>query len=227
MKWQTPMALLTLAGILGAGSASASAQAEPSAPRVPEIEKDVRKELGGLPYYGVFDLLTFQVSDKGVVILGGYVVNGSLKGDAEREVKKVQGVTEVANQIEIAPASISDDNVRWAVYRAIYRDSFLSRYGTPDDALGASRPRFSGWGRGFRGWGTFGQPRWMSGPFFGLEPVGDYAIHILVKNGKVTLAGVVDNAQDRDVAGLKANGVFGAFSVTNDLQVAGNETAAQ
>jgi osmotically-inducible protein OsmY len=67
----------------------------------------------------------------------------------------------------------------------------------------------------------------MNGPFFGLEPVGDYAIHILVKNGNVTLAGVVDSAQDRDVAGIKANGVFGAFSVTNDLQVAGNETAGR
>ena len=227
MKWQTQMAVLTLAGVLTAGSGSASAQAEQTAPNVPEIQKQVRKELAGLPYYGVFDLLTFQVSDKGVVTLGGYVVNGSLKGDAEHEVKKVKGVTEVANQIEIAPASISDDNVRRALYRAIYRDSFLSRYGTPEDALGASRPRFSGWGRGFRGVGTFGQPRWTSGPFFGLEPVGDYAIHILVKNGKVTLAGVVDNASDRDVAGIKANGVFGAFSVTNDLQVAGKETAGK
>jgi hyperosmotically inducible protein len=187
----------------------------------------VRKELAGLPYYGVFDLLTFQVSEKGVVTLGGYVVNGSLRGDAEHEVKKVEGVTEVANKIEIAPASISDDDVRWAVYRAIYRDSFLSRYGTPDAALGASRPRFSGWGRGFRGWGTFGQPRWTSEPFFGLEPVGDYAIHILVKNGNVTLAGVVDSAQDRNVAGIKANGVSGAFSVTNDLQVTGNEAASK
>jgi osmotically-inducible protein OsmY len=227
MKWQTRMALLALTGVLGAGSASASPQTEPAAPNVPEIEKQVRKELAGLPYYGVFDLLTFQVSDKGVVTLGGYVVNGSLKGDAEHEVKKVDGVTEVANRIEIAPASISDDDVRWAVYRAIYRDSFLSRYGTPDDALGVSRPRFSGWGRGFRGWGTFGQPRWMNGPFFGLEPVGDYAIHILVKNGNVTLAGMVDNAEDRDVAGLKVNGVFGAFSVTNDLQVAGNQAAGR
>jgi hypothetical protein len=80
----------------------------------------------------------------------------------------------------------------------------------------------SGWGRGFQGWGTFAEPRWTSGPFFGLEPVGDYAIHILVENGKVTLAGEVNSVQDRDVAGLKASGVFGALLVTNDLQVAGN-----
>jgi len=227
MKWQTGIALLAMAGVLGTVPAGAAPQAEQSAATAPEIEKQVRKELGGLPYYGVFDLLTYQVSDKGVVTLGGYVVNGSLKGDAEHEVKKVKGVTEVANQIEIAPASISDDDARWGIYRAIYRDSFLSRYGTAFDELGASRPRFSGWGRGFRGFGTFGQARWMDSPFFGLEPVGNYAIHILVKNGKVTLAGVVDSTQDRDVAGTKANGVFGAFSVTNDLQVAVKGTAGR
>jgi osmotically-inducible protein OsmY len=225
MKWQTRVALLALTGILGAGSVSASAQTVTPAPTVAEVQKEVRKELTGLPYYGVFDLLTFQVSDQGVVTLGGYVVNGSLKGDAESEVKKVAGVTGVVNKIETAPASINDDNLRRAVYRAIYRDTFLSRYGTPADALGASRPGFFGWGGGFRGWNTFGQSRWMNRPFFGLEPVGNHAIHILVENGNVTLAGVVNSVQDRDVAGIKANGVSGAFSVTNDLQVAGNATA--
>jgi len=34
---------------------------------VAEVQKEVRKELTGLPYYGVFDLLTFQVSDQRVV----------------------------------------------------------------------------------------------------------------------------------------------------------------
>jgi hypothetical protein len=136
-------------------------------------------------------------------------------------------VTEVLDRVEVAPVSINDDNLRWAVYRAIYRDSFLSRYGTADDELAASRPRLSGWGRGFRRFGAFGQPRWTGRPFFGLEPVGDYAIHILVKNGKVTLAGVVNSGQDRDAAGIKANGVFGAFAVTNDLQVAGKEAAVR
>jgi hyperosmotically inducible protein len=46
-------------------------------------------------------------------------------------------------------------------------------------------------------------------------------IRIIVKNGNVTLEGVVDNQADKDVAGLRANGVSGAFSVTNNLVVAG------
>jgi osmotically-inducible protein OsmY len=46
-------------------------------------------------------------------------------------------------------------------------------------------------------------------------------IRIVVVNGHVTLTGVVDNAGDRDVAGMRANSVPGVFSVQNDLQVAG------
>ena len=45
-------------------------------------------------------------------------------------------------------------------------------------------------------------------------------IRIIVKNGHVTLEGVVDNDADKNLAGLRANGVSGTFSVTNNLQVA-------
>ncbi len=44
-------------------------------------------------------------------------------------------------------------------------------------------------------------------------------IRIIVKNGHVTLEGVVDNEGDKNLAGLRANGVSGIFSVTNNLQV--------
>jgi len=44
-------------------------------------------------------------------------------------------------------------------------------------------------------------------------------IRIIVKNGHVTLEGVVDNEADKNMAGLRANGVPGIFSVTNDLRV--------
>lgn len=44
-------------------------------------------------------------------------------------------------------------------------------------------------------------------------------IHIIVKNGHVTLEGFVANQMDRNIAGIRANGVFGAFSVKNDLKV--------
>ncbi|MGH9700407.1 MAG: BON domain-containing protein [Candidatus Acidiferrales bacterium] len=45
------------------------------------------------------------------------------------------------------------------------------------------------------------------------------AIHIVVKNGHVTLEGVVANESDKNVANIRANTVANVFSVTNNLQV--------
>ena len=44
-------------------------------------------------------------------------------------------------------------------------------------------------------------------------------IRIIVKNGHVNLEGVVDSEGDKNTAGIRANGVSGIFSVTNNLQV--------
>jgi len=44
-------------------------------------------------------------------------------------------------------------------------------------------------------------------------------IHIIVKNGNVTLVGVVDTEMDKNLAGIAANGVSGVFKVDNELQV--------
>lgn len=44
-------------------------------------------------------------------------------------------------------------------------------------------------------------------------------IRIIVVNGHVTLYGSVDNTMDKNIAGIRANGVFGAFTVENKLQV--------
>jgi hyperosmotically inducible protein len=44
-------------------------------------------------------------------------------------------------------------------------------------------------------------------------------IHIIVKNGNITLEGVVARQMDKQIAGIQANGVHGAFSVTNNLAV--------
>ena len=45
------------------------------------------------------------------------------------------------------------------------------------------------------------------------------AIRIIVKNGHVSLEGVVDSDGDKNLVGIRANGVSGTFSVTNNLQV--------
>lgn len=55
---------------------------------------------------------------------------------------------------------------------------------------------------------------------YALQAVGP--IHIIVDNGHVTLKGVVANTMDKNVAGIRANGVPGVFSVDNQLQVEGS-----
>ncbi|MBV8907048.1 MAG: BON domain-containing protein, partial [Acidobacteriia bacterium] len=47
-------------------------------------------------------------------------------------------------------------------------------------------------------------------------------IHIIVKNGQVSLEGVVGNEMDKILANTRANTVPGVFSVTNNLKVEGH-----
>ena len=92
------------------------------------LVKEVRHQLLLLPYYSVFDNLLFKV-DGDKVTLMGQVVRPTLKSDAESAVKSIEAVASVDNQIEVLPVSAMDDQLRRAVFRAIYADPVLSRYG--------------------------------------------------------------------------------------------------
>ncbi len=52
------------------------------------------------------------------------------------------------------------------------------------------------------------------------------SIHIIVKNGNLTLKGVVDNEADKNLANVRANGISGVFSVKNELTVGGDNRRA-
>jgi hyperosmotically inducible protein len=122
--------------------------------------------------------LAYKVDGSNVTLYGA-VVRPTLKDDAERVVKKVEGVENVTNNIEVLPVSPNDDRIRRDVYRAIYSQPGLDLYS--------------------------------------LRAVP--TIHIIVKNGNVTLTGAVGNQADKDRAGIAANGVSGVFSVKNELAV--------
>ena len=92
------------------------------------LVKEVRHQLLLLPYYSVFDNLLYKV-DGDKVTLMGQVVRPTLKSDAENAVKGIEGISSVENQIQVLPTSPMDDQLRRAVYRAIYGDTSLSRYG--------------------------------------------------------------------------------------------------
>ena len=98
-----------------------------------ETVHSVRRMLERLPYYGVFDYIVFRI-DAGTVYLAGYSFESRLKANAEMAARRASGVVEVANKIEVLPASPNDDRIRWATFYRIYTDDFLARY-----ALGALR----------------------------------------------------------------------------------------
>src|SRR5918996_3801581 len=153
---------------------------------VDETVHSVRRMLERLPYYGVFDYIVFRV-ESGTVYLAGYSFEGRLKADAEMAARRASGVVEVANKIEVLPASQNDDRVRWATFYRIYTDDFLSRY-APGGVYGVL------------------QELRDERHFPGMQPVGRYPIHIIVKNGRMMLLGVVDNATDRQLAEVRARG---------------------
>ena len=80
------------------------------------IEQKIFKKLIGLPYYGVFDHISYQVNG-GTVTLSGKVYSLGLKKTAERAVKNIEGVTEVVNNIENLPASPFDNRIRQEIVR--------------------------------------------------------------------------------------------------------------
>jgi hyperosmotically inducible protein len=93
------------------------------------LVRQVRHELVTLPYYGVFDWLEFEVQSGNTIVLRGQVVRPTTKSDAEANVKEIDGVGKVVNQIEVLPLSPQDDRLRRSLYRAIYgSNSPLFRY---------------------------------------------------------------------------------------------------
>ena len=166
-----------------------------------ETTRSLRRALERLPYYGVFDHLTFGV-ERGVVTLNGYAYNGSLRYAAEMAAKRTSGVDEVANRLEVLPSSQEDDRIRWATFYRIYTDAFLSRYASGGD-IAARREIYEA-----RRWGGL------------YQPLGLYSIHIVVRHGQTTLYGVVDSDADRQIAEVRAREVFGAFGVDNEIVVA-------
>jgi hyperosmotically inducible periplasmic protein len=111
-----------------AGAAQSQAANENISPEVQaKLVQGVRHAILMLPYFGVFDNLAFQLQGR-TVILQGQVVRATLKPDAERAVKKVEGVDKVVNTIEVLPPSPMDQQIREQVYRAIYSYGPLFKY---------------------------------------------------------------------------------------------------
>lgn len=130
------MKLRNLVLSLGMFVAAFSAQsALASEQGIARIQKQVAHELNMLPYANVFDYMNFTVDENGTVTLSGEVTNPTLKSDAGRVVKHVEGVERVENQIKVLPVSFYDARLREQLYRSIFGYPGMERY-----AMGANVP---------------------------------------------------------------------------------------
>jgi osmotically-inducible protein OsmY len=152
-------------------------------------DADLQKKLADkLAYdrigYGImFNSLNLGVHN-GIVTVGGNVHDYPSRDSALAIVETQPGVKGVIDNIEVAPASPMDDELRIRTAQAIYGDPVLRKY-----AMVPSAP-----------------------------------IRIVVDRGHVTLEGVVDSQMDKQIIDSRARSVPGAFSVTDNLVVAGGKT---
>src|SRR5262249_39613944 len=114
------LAVVMTAGFVHAGSSV------PANKRM-DIGQQIRHEIALLPYTGIWDWVEADLQADGSVVLRGDVTRPSTKTDAEFRVKRIEGVTGVANEIRVLPLSQSDNSIRLGVYRSLFnRNSTLS-----------------------------------------------------------------------------------------------------
>ena len=204
MPKTTRLLMTPLAGILLLAAALPVFGQDAKQEEVFTLANKIRKEIITLGNYGVFDFISFGIQEGTTgykVTLKGYASRPTLKSGAENVVKKIELVESVDNQIEELPLSRQDEDIRFAAYAKIYGHPTLSRY-NPN-----------------RGVPIYGLGRRMQMGISNDPPVGPHPISIIVKNGNITLEGMVDTQGDKDIAGIVANQVPLAFGVTNNLQV--------
>lgn len=142
------------------------------------LARQIHQQLLMLPFYSVFDTITFSLDGKKVT-LTGQVLRPTLRAHAEAAIKSIEGVDVVIDQIEVLPTSTTDNELRRAIYRSIFEDPALAAY-----AVQAVPP-----------------------------------IHIIVKNGNVTLEGAVKSVADKNLAAVRAGSVANVAGMKNNLSV--------
>ena len=126
--------------------------------------------------------------------MSGFTRSTALRTNAAERVKKVKGVQEVKNEIEFVRTSKADEQLRREIYRAIY-DTYLQAYAQEAMHYSPGAPRSS-------------------------LPRGPHPIHILVKEGDVTLMGYVFSEGDKQKATHAVQSVGGMDKVLkNELTI--------
>ena len=114
--------LNALMALLGVSSVAAAQDR-----RDTQLAERVASTIGRYASFTIFDDVGGNV-DQGVVILTGKVTMPYKKDDIAMRVAKIDGVKSVANNIEVLPVSIYDDELRSSIARAIYRNPSFWNY---------------------------------------------------------------------------------------------------
>ena len=138
-RMQITLALLLIAlpsavSVFGASSLQ-SEQSKASLSISPDmsmnVSDEVRHRLLMLPDYGIFDWIECDIHADRTATLRGQVTRPIVKSEAENALRKIENIPSVDSQIEVLPISPTDDQIRIAVYRAIFRyEGPLFRYAT-------------------------------------------------------------------------------------------------
>ncbi|MEZ5307392.1 MAG: BON domain-containing protein [Pyrinomonadaceae bacterium] len=116
------LVVLSLVGLIFSASVFAAPRDEAKT-----IEQKVEKEIRSLPYYGVFDVIGYEVEGS-TVTLTGKLYNAISYDNIAKRVSKIEGVETVVNKIEVLPASTFDNRIRRDTVRALSNTAGLYRY---------------------------------------------------------------------------------------------------
>jgi len=130
--WSALLAMLFLIAVPSLpAQPTSSPQSQKTEEKYPSaLSREIHHQILMLPFYSVFDFVTFTLQNNKVT-LSGQVLRHNLKDQAEAAVKSLEGVDSVVNNIVVLPVFPPDDDLRRAIYRAVYEDPALARYGIP------------------------------------------------------------------------------------------------
>jgi osmotically-inducible protein OsmY len=114
-------------GLLLAAMLSISSAALAQDRRDVKLAEEIGKSLVGYPRLTIFDDINASV-ENGAVVLTGRVTMPYKKDDLEKRIGKIDGVQNLRNDIAVLRVSQYDDQLRYRIARAIYRNPSFWQY---------------------------------------------------------------------------------------------------